>query len=149
MIKVTSNINEVLTKYIANIENLQKEVNQITKECAVNALPILRSRVHTDGIKQDGSQIGTYKSSYLRTREKNNRGSDTKVVLSLTRQMESDLSVQAVDNNTFGIGFNNATNSNKAQWMKEKYGDIYGLTAEEKIQITDFAKEQFLDAIHK
>lgn len=48
------------------------------------------------------------------------RDSDTKVVLSLTRQMENDLSVVATGNG-YGIGYLNPDNLKKAKWCEGTY----------------------------
>lgn len=73
------------------------------------------------------------------TRPKFNRTSDTKVILSLTRQMESDLSVQATETG-YGLGFNNSFNFDKAQWAEARYKKkIYSLTDQEQIQVIEIA----------
>ncbi|WP_346236758.1 hypothetical protein ABDK00_014020 [Niabella insulamsoli] len=48
------------------------------------------------------------------------RGSDTKVILSLTSQMENDMSVMATSDG-YGIGYNNPFNLKKALWNEERY----------------------------
>lgn len=53
-------------------------------------------------------------------RPKYNRTSDTKVILSLTRQMENDMSVIATGNG-YGIGYNNPDNLKKGRWCEETY----------------------------
>lgn len=77
-------------------------------------------------------------------RPKYNRTSDTKVILSLTRQMENDLS--ALPSGTgYGIGFNNPDNFQKSQWNEETYKkDIWKLTDDERALAKDTA-EQFTD----
>lgn len=72
-------------------------------------------------------------------RPKYNRTSDTKVVASLTRQMESDFSVQATSEG-YGLGFNNDENFNKSQYVEATYKKkIYGLTDTEKEQAVEVA----------
>jgi hypothetical protein len=64
-------------------------------------------------------------------RPKFNRTADTKVVLSLTRQMENDMSVVAAGK-SYGIGFKNSLNYDKSIWCEETYKKpIYQLTKEE------------------
>lgn len=53
-------------------------------------------------------------------RPKYNRTSDTKVILSLTRQMELDTSVIQTPNG-YGIGYLNSFNYQKALWCEETY----------------------------
>ncbi|MEO9145083.1 MAG: hypothetical protein ABI237_05950 [Ginsengibacter sp.] len=66
------------------------------------------------------------------------RSADTKVILSLTRQMESDLTVCATNpiktDNGYGIGYLNHFNYQKALWCEETYKKpiLTELTVEEK-----------------
>lgn len=65
-------------------------------------------------------------------RPKYNRTSDTKVILSLTRQMENDLSVLP-SGTGYGIGYNNPDNFKKSQYNETTYQKkIWSLTEEEK-----------------
>lgn len=61
-----------------------------------------------------------------------NRSSDTKVIVSLTRQLENDWAVIARPRG-YGVGFLNALNFQKAGWVEETYDKrIFHLTTEEK-----------------
>jgi hypothetical protein len=62
-----------------------------------------------------------------------NRTSDTKVILSLTRQMENDLNVVA-SGNGYGIGYLNPENYKKAIWCEATY---------KKKILTKLTKEEF------
>jgi len=67
-----------------------------------------------------------------KARPQYNRTSDTKVILSLTRQMENDLSIVA-SKNGYGIGFKNPENFRKSQYNEKTYKKrIWGLTEGEK-----------------
>ncbi|MCW3466496.1 hypothetical protein [Chitinophaga nivalis] len=90
----------------------------------------VRQRIHKRGQKADGSPIGEYKNSYLRIREKENRGNDRKIILSLTRQMEQDF-VPVSENDQFGLGFNNPHNFDKAGWMENRFPNTYNLSDDE------------------
>lgn len=71
---------------------------------------------------------GTSKGS---ARNRYNRSADTKVILSLTRQMENDYAVMPGEVG-WGIGFNNSHNADKARWNDKRYGHtVYQLTEEE------------------
>jgi hypothetical protein len=60
------------------------------------------------------------------------RTGDTKVILSLTRQMENDLSVIAAGSG-YGIGYNNPFNYQKSQWNEQTYGKrIWAMTQGER-----------------
>jgi hypothetical protein len=77
-------------------------------------------------LKDAGSHIkGNAKGA---SRPKYNRGSDPKVILSLTRQMENDMTVIA-DGKGYAIGFNNPLNFKKSQWNEATYKKpIWNLT---------------------
>ncbi len=86
--------------------------------------------------KQTGFFSGEDKVGKARPQYK--RSSDTKVILSLTRQMENDLSVVA-SGNGYGIGYLNPDNRKKADYCEATYGKkiLTKLTKEER----DLAKQ--------
>lgn len=64
-------------------------------------------------------------------RQRYNRTADTRVVGSLTRKMENDLSVMPAGRG-YGIGYNNPDNYDKSQWLEDTYKkDIWELTTGE------------------
>lgn len=68
-----------------------------------------------------------------------NRGSDPKVILSLTRQMESDMILIPLANGC-AIGYSNAFNLKKAQWAEKRYKKkIFDATDKEREQIDEIA----------
>lgn len=74
-------------------------------------------------------------------RPKYNRTDDTKVILSLTRQMESDFSVIATDNG-YGLGYNNQENLKKSQYSEATYKKkIFSMTDQEKEQAIEVAND--------
>lgn len=119
----------------------------LLRAVSLSMLPVVHDRIHVAGQAADGSPIGTYSPSYLKyTRPKNNRGSDPKVILSLTRQMESDFSVVA-DLGKYGLGFKNDLNFDKATWAELTYKKkIYALTTGER-DIAIEAAQQYTDAV--
>lgn len=86
-------------------------------------------------VKQGASSDpGTYTKGINKgqSRPKYNRDGSTKVIFSLTRQMENDLSVIAIPNG-YGIGYKNAENFNKSQWVEKIYNKpVWKLSDEEK-----------------
>ena len=94
------------------------------------------------GRNKKGKNIGKLKNAGVfikgankeAARPKYNRSSDTKVILSLTRQMENDMKVITVKSGYYGIGFSNKLNFDKSQWCEKTYkkeGKIYALSSEE------------------
>ena len=149
----------MVTFEINGLEELADKIKQIDldKLCYDVAKTLqgdIRKRVHVEGKASDGSQIGQYSLGYLKVRANNfqskkvvrgarkgmprpvyNRGTDPKVILSLTRQMENDFGSREPEkiDNGYGIGYNNEFNFNKAIWNEERYKKpIWNLTKEEQ-----------------
>lgn len=85
-------------------------------------------------------------------RPRYNRTADTKVVGSLTRQMENDLGVNASDpiktERGYAIGFKNPFNYDKSQWLEiSQRKRIWGLTAGEEAIVQQIADKFTEDAI--
>lgn len=118
-----------------SIDNLARTIAQML-------LGDMRERIHEQGKKTDGSQLGSYNNQYLKTRVRRyNRTASRRVILSLTRQMENDWSIIPLGNATYGLGFKNSFNADKAGWAEERYGRVYGLTKEEKQSVVDEVNE--------
>lgn len=95
------------------------------------------------GVFTKGRNKGAQRPAY-------NRGSDTKVIASLTRQMENDEKVIAVRNNVYGIGFSNKLNFDKSQYVEATYhkeGKIFSASPNELQAVTDIVKQFTSDAL--
>ena len=81
--------------------------------------------------KQTGVFTGEDKVG--KNRKVYNRSNDTKVICSLTRQMENDMTIVS-SGNGYGIGFLNADNRKKADYVEATYNKkiLTRLTKEEK-----------------
>jgi hypothetical protein len=86
-------------------------------------------------IVQETSKVGLNRLRY-------NRTSDTKVILSLTRQMENDLNV-VPSGNGYGIGYLNSENRKKADYCEATYQKkiLTKLTKEERALAIKTAQE--------
>lgn len=84
------------------------------------------------GVYKSGPRKGQKKDSGVFTkganagqpRPKYNRSSDTKVIISLTRQLENDWSVLEGPNNGYAVGFLNELNFKKARWVEDTYNKV-------------------------
>lgn len=172
---MASNVQEL----ILELKSLQTDEIQYMRSVVSVLAGEVRQRIHKNGEKADGSQIGTYSKGYLKLRSGQyanaatftkgakkgqrkdsgtftdrtirlnkktgvftgeekvgtarpnyNRGSDPKVILSLTRQMEQDF-VAIAENNEYGLGFNNPDNFDKATWNEARYKGVYDLSEKE------------------
>lgn len=120
----------------------QQAIDTLARNIAQMLLGDMRERIHEQGKKTDGSQLGSYNNQYLKTRVRRyNRTASRRVILSLTRQMENDWSIIPLGNDTYGLGFKNSFNADKAGWAEERYGRVYGLTKEEKKSVVDEVNE--------
>ncbi len=91
-----------------------------------------KGEIRREGVYSKGEKKGTQRPKF-------NRTSDTKVILSLTRQMESDFSVQPTDDG-YGLGYNNSINFDKATWAEARYKKkIFALTDQEKEMVIEIA----------
>lgn len=127
------------------------EKDAIARIVATTMAGKVRERIHEKGLNSDASNIGDYSDEYMMVRRKNNRGSSKKVIISLTRELENDFAAtQANPIKTaggWGIGFlrntereSGATHGEIAEYMEEKYGDIWKLTKEELDLVKDIAQ---------
>jgi len=92
------------------------------------------------GVFTGEEKVGTPRPQY-------NRSTDTKVILSLTRQMENDFGVVYNGLDGYGLGYKNELNFKKSQWAEEKYRkQIFALTGEEENMVMDTVHKYFVDA---
>lgn len=81
-------------------------------------------------------------------RQNYNRSNDTKIIVSLTRQLENDWSVIATEKG-YGIGFLNKFNLQKARWVEEnKDQKIFYLTKNEQEHALTIIQEQVKKALN-
>lgn len=98
--------------------------------------------------KTKAGQAGVYSKGKNKgqPRPRYNRSTDTKVIGSLTREMENDMKVIA-DGDDVYIGFSNEHNWDKSQWLEETYKkDIWLLTESEDAQVDELVND-FIDEI--
>lgn len=123
MITVSSNLSKVLGSFTAKLKTVSEPqgVNRdkMLRTIAFDLAATMKERIHSEGKNSDDQQIGEYSNKYLKVREKNRRGNDKKVILSLTRLMENDFNVIGGDGSTgYDLGFKNDLNKTKADAME-------------------------------
>jgi len=85
------------------------------------------------GIYTRGEKKGTQRTRF-------NRTNDTRVVISLTRQMENDLVVVSTSKG-YGLGYNNKENALKVGYVENTYNKkIFGFTQSEKESLRTTAR---------
>lgn len=136
----STNLPEVLNTINLKLSKLQ--VDELTRTQAVSLMAVMRDRIHVQGKDSNGVQIGTYTPAYIKyKRAKMGRGTDNKVILSLTRQMESGYQIEAIENG-YAICFRTAEDMQKARWCEKTYNKpIFAPTAEEKAMVMQIAQD--------
>lgn len=139
-------MDESAQSLIAKIQGLSEDPTPYMRPVVLVLAGEIRNRIHVEGLKANGNKIGVYKSSYLKLRQtKYNRSGDSNIIWSLTRQMEQD-TVPIADGDTYGIGFNNSHNFDKATWLEEKNPGVYDLS-EDEISIAEDTITEYLNGL--
>lgn len=117
-IKINTNIEQVNTLIQSRLKQLGNPETFLRPLC-FDLIDLMTKRIHIDGKKADGSPIGTYAKGYLNTRQKKySRSADSKIIVSLTRKLETDWAVVDTPKG-IGIGFVNPFNFQKARWVED------------------------------
>lgn len=110
---------------------------------AVELAGLMHNRIHNEGKASDGSQIGTYKNSYLKIRERyHHPAGDTQVILVLTRKLSNSWGVAPTEKGGYGVGFVDEEGSPssllKVQYAEQHFGKkILDLTEDEQKYTND------------
>lgn len=137
---VSSNLPEVLNTISLKLTDMQRD--KMTRLQAVSLMAAMKHRIHIDGKDSNGTQIGTYTPAYIKyKRAKMGRGTDNKVIISLTRQLESGYQLEAIPNG-WAICLRSAEDMQKARWCEETYQKpIFAPTSEERALVMEIANE--------
>jgi hypothetical protein len=122
------------------------QADSLLREIAVSMVGEIQKRIHTDGKKADGSNIGTYSDGYLKQRIKAKNFSDPKVVLFYTGDMQNDWKIIPLSDTEYGLGYDNSLNANKADWAEERFGKIFALTDKELNDVSTIV-QAYLDKV--
>lgn len=164
--RIQTNIGQV-TKAIAERLKVLKDPEYLLRPVAFGLIDKMTQRIHNEGKASDGLEIGQYSNAYMKVRtgsfksdkisrgpnkgqarEKYNRTGDTKIIVSLTRQLENDWSVIATQKG-YGIGFKNEFNLQKLRWVEQGQGKKIGdLTEDEQKYVIDYLNELTADALN-
>jgi hypothetical protein len=147
MATITSNIGEVTGNIRAKLAKLTDK-EYIPRLLSFDLIDLMTKRIHINGLASNESAIGSYNKQYLSLRRRKfSRSTDTKIIVSLTRQLENDWSVIATDQG-YGIGFKNPFNFDKARWVESnKNVKIFNLSSTELKYVTDTVQKLTTDAL--
>lgn len=70
VITVTTNLNAVVDRLITNVNKIASPqgIDKMLRSMAISTAGDMAHRIHTEGKKADGSQIGTYSEGYMKVR---------------------------------------------------------------------------------
>lgn len=146
-------------RYQSNIkqisDGLQKKLSALkNQEPVIRKIAVhLRSendvRVFANGQKADGSQIGTYSASYLRSRvrgtsspKKTKFTSDPKVILRNEGLLKEDFKLIAIRGG-WGVGFSTARSAELVPKLEKQYGNnIWGISAKDEKDIDELLNDE-------
>jgi len=135
-------------KDLQKIKDDLSDKESLLRPVCVELSGIMNNRIHEDGQASDGSQIGQYKTSYLRMREafKHSR-TETKVVLVLSRKLSNSWGAFATEKG-YAVGFTDSaategvTGLKKIKFAEEHFGKKIGdMTKEEETYAFDRLNE--------
>lgn len=118
----------VMATMLASLEDKENFLRPVAVELA----GIMHDRIHNKGLASDGGQIGEYKNSYLRMRERKGLGSSGNVIMVLTRKLSNSWVVAPTESG-YGIGFSD-------EGVAAFIGDNSSVTSMDKML---FAEERF------
>ena len=116
--------------------------NKVLLRMGQQAFADSKVRIFTDGIKSNGSPIGTYAASTIKQKEREGRFTSSRINLRDTENLVNSYAVEPEGNNRVVLGFievrrpDGITNAELVDITEKNYGSIYTLTDKE-IERTD------------
>lgn len=126
-----------MIKFVVTLPKITIDTEKALRAATFALWVTMRQRIFFEGLKANGSPIGTYSAAYLRRRQKPpyNRTSDPKKILVLTDSLRLNFIFEALSKDTYGIGINGQDNIDKAEW-NDPNGEIF-TPSDNEIKITN------------
>lgn len=126
-----------MIKFVVTLPEITINTEKALRAATFALWATMRQRIFFEGLRANGTPIGTYSASYLKRRQKPpyNRTSDPKKILVLTDSLRLNFIFEALNKNTYGIGINGQDNIDKAEW-NDPNGEIF-TPSENEIKITN------------
>ena len=126
-------------KDLQRIKEELSDKESLLRPVCVELSGIMNDRIHEQGKASDDSEIGQYRTSYLRMREAfNHPRTERKVILVLSRKLSNSWGAFATDKG-YAVGFTDSaategvTGLKKIQYAEEHFGKKIGdMTKEEE-----------------
>lgn len=107
-----------MIKFVVTLPEITISTEKALRAATIALWATMRQRIFFEGLKANGTPIGTYTPAYLRFRQKPpyNRTSDPKKILVLTDSLRLNFIFEPLNKDTYGIGINGQDNIDKAEW---------------------------------
>lgn len=97
--------------------------DKVIRTALSTTLAAHKARIFEKGLKEDGSKIGEYSEAY--GKKKAALGKNPGFInFRLTDSMMNDYQIIQTKNNA-GFGFRDSFNAQKAEWLQERFGDVF------------------------
>ena len=142
MIRLETNINEFVVQVRNDFEQQNERVQVAMQAGIFSAVALVSDRIKQKGTNTAGERMHTNKSNdayspqYAKLRAKKGRQT-SKVDLYLSGDLSRALQVIDHTPTEATAGFLNGAESQKAEYLEEFYGEIWGLTSEEQTDVTE------------
>jgi len=114
---------------------------------ASSTLALQKRRIFADGLRPDGTEIGTYSPEYLQRRKKEFNRTGTRVILTATAQMRNDYTV-LYGAGFVGLGFQNPFNAQKAKKNETRYrAELFSLSDKERATLLELIEKRVKDVL--
>lgn len=126
-----------MIKFVVKLPEITISTEKALRAATIALWATMRQRIFFEGLRANGTPIGTYSASYLKRRQKPpyNRTSDPKKILVLTDSLRLNFIFEALNKNTYGIGINGQDNIDKSEW-NDPSNEIF-TPSENEIKITN------------
>lgn len=126
-----------MIKFVVKLPEITISTEKALRAATFALWATMRQRIFFEGLRANGTPIGTYSASYLKRRQKPpyNRTSDPKKILVLTDSLRLNFIFEALNKNTYGIGINGQDNIDKSEW-NDPSNEIF-TPSENEIKITN------------
>lgn len=130
-----------LDRLIRNL-NERNVRDKITRAALSTLLTNVSDRIFGQGRDANGGDLGTYSPGYMKIRRQRYGRTNQDVNLQATGQMKDDFKLKLGGKNTYGFGFDNATNFAKSRKVERIYNtEIFGLTQTELDNMEKFFED--------
>lgn len=145
--KTDKSLNSTLMGEMLGSTVLGTYIDKAQRIAGISMLVKVKTRVFNDGGGKDsqGKPFGTYSKKYKEYRDKKTTRTNSEINLMFTGDLDLQFKL-GVNNGDYCLGFEAEANgaksknpnaSQKAEFMEDRFGDIFQLTSEESNEFTE------------